>query len=222
MKLQKLYRILGIIVVSALFTTPLSADPAKLALGELNFSVAKNQYIFSNALASIEQRQDGKSVVTVGLSDPKTKAKIILAAFSIDPTQLQHLSSEYNNISFTLKTSEVSASLIPSKQLTQEGDLRYSSRQLTNDKTQRSIRKRARWATMSRRQRLATGEGVINNSKMEGTIFYLNLYPLIKDEKLIELNGVFSGLLRLNNHATGAEELTPLSEGEFRVHVEQR
>jgi len=76
-----------------------------------------------------------------------------------------------------------------------------------------------RWHTMTKEQRIASGEGIIKNKKFENTFFAVTLKPVVAQGKIIAYEGSFSGIGRFAKNATGAE-FTPIKNGEFFVKVE--
>ena len=72
---------------------------------------------------------------------------------------------------------------------------------------------------MSRRDRLNTGAGVIENGAFRDTHFTLQLTPNVVNGKVVSYQGSFSGSGRFAPQASNGE-IRLLSGGEFHVRVE--
>ncbi|MGK5090874.1 hypothetical protein WDW89_02520 [Deltaproteobacteria bacterium TL4] len=197
----------------------LSADPGQLGTGQLKFKIGEKDYLFLNAQGTVETKA-GQKVITVGLKDAQQKTKLYITAFLADEALENHLSTQYHEISLMFKDPDASIFVMPAVRLARQTSFLYAQKVGTG-RNIRYVRTAPDWANMSRKERLDTGKGVIRRKQMEDTAFFLNLYPTLKNGQLVELKGVFSGVVKQKNSTTQAMQNTTINDGEFRVIVQQ-
>ncbi|MBF0236437.1 MAG: hypothetical protein HQM12_01930 [SAR324 cluster bacterium] len=194
---------------------PVHAAPEQLAQGEFRFQLGDQSYQMFNVQAVIDRKS--KIAIMIGLDDREQKTKVLLTISGEDPSSELHLSTEFNALSLSMTSENYKVAIIPARQLAPTSEMQYTSRQAN---TGQFVRQQARWVSMSRKQRLATGEGVIHNEKLDGTILYVNLTPVVKDQEIVEFLGTFSGVVKNGQSDQNDENATTLSNGEFRVAVQ--
>jgi len=173
------------------------AEPSELEMGLVLFSIDEQVYQFENARAIVEDKS-GQRKITIGLLDKGSNSRLLIRAEVQSLSQEQHLDIQYNSMSLMFQNPRLSFVLIPATQF------------IKNPKNR-----------MERKSQFMKGEGIVQNKKLENTSFFLHLYPILEDEKLVELRGSFSGVIKVNDKQLGVTQTTTLNNGEFRVPVSQ-
>lgn len=216
-----------------------------LAPGELSFTLGGKSYTTQNARAVI-QTKGGKTRVMVAVKDISQRFMLVLTADLApgDEGKPLQLTTDTAALGVTLRTAQGSLAVLPRLQLAKITDTTYSERvevdtgeledepgqQADHHKDGHHKRKRRkirteyrrvkpRWHTMSRAERLSTGEGVIENAAFRDTFFSLRLIPVKVGEKVVSYEGSFAGVGRFSQSISGAES-KPLQNGVFNVQVE--
>lgn len=214
--------------------------------GELQFTVGNKNFSTVNAQSAIMVK-NGRVRILIAVKDSTAKFMLIITADvdSGDEKKPLILTTEDSTLSLTLRTLQGSLAILPHRQLARSADLTYTQRvdvqtdelevephsllKQTGDKHQ-SLRQRKKvrveyrkvrpaWQTMSKKDRLATGEGVIQNGAFRDTFFSLQLTPVISGGKVVSLAGGFAGNGRFSASVSGAE-LKPIRSGIFNVKVQ--
>ncbi|MGK5091990.1 hypothetical protein WDW89_08250 [Deltaproteobacteria bacterium TL4] len=211
----------AIFLLASLFGfSPLwGADPSQLAIGSLQFKIGDQSYSMDKAIGVVTQ-EGTQQTITVALSDAEKKIEVAINASVPNASVDRRLNTEYHDISFLVKTTAISVYVMPEVQLAKYSGLLYTERQ-GEGRNERFERKAPEWVSMTRAQRIATGQGVIRNKTMEGTDFQLNLAPVLLNGKIIELKGTFAGIVKLGDNSTGEVSQQVLNDGAFRVSVHQ-
>lgn len=220
---------------------------AALPSGELRFQLGDRSYATTNALAAIEKKGANRRV-TVAVKDIAQRFLFILTVDLPAGNELKplELSTATDAVSLVLRTQQGSLAVLPQIQFAKPTDEMYSERvevdtgELEDDptvNTQRSsahdtVKKRRRhkkrveyrrvkprWHTMSREEKLQTGEGVIRNGSFANTSFRVRLVPVVSQGKVVSYEGSFGGVGRFSNSVSGAH-LKSIQGGVFNVQVQ--
>jgi len=216
-----------------------------LSDGDLYFSIAGRNFHTSTAEAVIETKA-GKKRILIAVKDRDQKFLFVFTAQlpRDEEARPQTLDSAHSDISVNLRTMQGSFALLPAVQLAKPTNLTYSEAvdvdtgELEDDPTdsrphadknakrrkRRKIRRefkrvKPRWHTMSRRERIEQGEGVIENGAFKNAYFTLHLVPVVAGGKVTSYEGSFSGTGRYSRN-TGTGEIVPITGGRFKVRVQ--
>lgn len=159
------------------------------------------------------------------------------------------LTTEDSSICLTLRTAQGSLAILPHQQLVRSTDSLYTQRvevetdQLeevpssnyatqsdkhTNHHQEKKYRKKIKveyqkvkpkWHGMSRKERFASGEGVIENGAFRNSYVILQINPVLSGGKVVTINGTFGGSGRFSTSISGAEQ-RPIQNGSFSVKVQ--
>lgn len=220
---------------------------AALNLGELQFVIGNKKYITTHA-QGIVTTKNGRVRIHIAVKDIDSRFMLILTADvakgeEIKPLTLTTLDS---SLGVTLRTMQGSMAVLPHQQLAQINDLAYVQRvevetdqleEVPNEqdrhghahgKSEKKFRKKIRteyrkvkprWHTMSAKERLATGEGVIENGAFRDSFLSLQLIPVVSGGKVVSYDGSFTGNGRFSKSISGAEQ-KPIQGGAFNVRVQ--
>lgn len=218
-----------------------------LNLGELQFVVGNKRYTTTNAQAIIVNK-NGKVRIHVAVKDVESRFMLVLTADVAqgEETKPLTLTTQDSSLAVTLRTAQGSMAVLPHQQLAQVNDLSYVERvevetdQLEevpdergmhghhHNKREKKYRKkirseyrkvRPRWHTMSTKERLATGEGVIENGAFRDSFLSLQLIPVVSGGKVVSYDGSFAGSGKFSKSISGSE-LKPIHGGVFSVRVQ--
>ena len=159
------------------------------------------------------------------------------------------LTTEDSSICFTLRTQQGALAILPHQQLAQSTDSLYMERvevdsgqleevpatsqpnqsgQFGNYHQEKKYRKKIKleyrkakpkWHSMSKKERLASGEGVIENGAFRNSHLLLQINPVVAGGKVVAINGTFGGSGRFSTSITGAEQRS-IQGGNFNVKVQ--
>lgn len=214
--------------------------------GELQFAVGGKQYHTTQAQGMVQPIK-GKSRIMIAVKDATARFMLILTA-DVDSGQEKlplFLNTADSSLTATLKTRQGALAVMPQVQLARV-DPRIEYVEVTHVETgeteddpedhvrhsnqghQRKKRKKLRaeyrrvkprWHTMDKKERLKSGEGIIENHTFRDTYFTLQLVPVISGGKVVSYTGNFSGTGRYSGSVSGAE-VRSISNGAFNVKVE--
>lgn len=80
-------------------------------------------------------------------------------------------------------------------------------------------RVKPKWHTMTKKERLQNGEGVVRNNSFRDTFFAVQLVPVVTAGKVVAYTGTFSGAGRFSGSVTGSD-IQSIHNGKFHVKVE--
>lgn len=214
--------------------------------GELQFTVGGKKFSTTKAQSAMTVK-NGKVRILIAVKDTTAKFMLIITADvdAGDEKKPLILTTEDSSLSLTLRTLQGSLAILPHQQLVRSADLTYTQRvEVQTDELEEEprgpqkhngekhqgakLRKKMKaeyrqvkpvWHAMSKKDRLATGEGVIQNGAFRGTFFSLQLNPVVSGGKVVSLTGGFTGSGRSSNSISGAE-LKPIHDGVFSVKVQ--
>ena len=227
-------------------TVLLFCTPALWALnqGELQFVVGGKKYTTTNAQGAITTK-NGRVRIHIAVKDVEARFMLVLTADVAkgEETKPLSLTTQDSSLGISLRTAQGSMAVLPHQQLAQVNDLIYVERVQVetgeleeipeehgrhgHGKSERKFRKkirseyrkvRPRWHTMSAKERLATGEGVIENGAFRDSFLSLQLVPVVSGGKVMSYDGSFSGSGRFSKSISGAEQ-KPIQGGIFSVKV---
>lgn len=219
--------------------------PAYAESGELRFRLGNTTYSTRHAVAMLKNIQ-GKKRLVVAVKDIEQRFLFALTADlnPADTTKPLQLSTENGEISLSLRTPQGVLAVLPRYQLAKNTPgLYYTERvekvtdeweeePVQNGDEQQSVAKRRlrrkvkveyqkvkpRWQDYTREQRIASGEGLIDNKAFEDTHFTVKLTPIFEQGRVVGYEGNFSGTGRF---ARGLEpaEIKPIQNGYFHVRL---
>jgi hypothetical protein len=220
-----------------------------LGEGELRFNVGGREYSTQHAAALLTTRNGKSRIVVAVKDINQRFLLMVSAdvAAGTEKRPLQ-LSSADTDLAVTLRSSQGVFSLLPHQQLAKDANITYVERvDVETDELEDEIespgeihdrlrgkfharrkRKKIRseyrrvkpaWTQMSRKNRLETGAGVIQNEAFRDTHFTLQLTPNVVNGKVVSYQGSFSGSGRFAAQS-GSSEIKMLSGGVFHVRVE--
>jgi hypothetical protein len=220
-----------------------------LGEGELRFTLAGRNYSTQNAAALVQTKNGkSRIVIAVKDINQRFLLMVTADVAAGNETKPLHLTSADTDLAVMLRSSQGVFSLLPHQQLAKETNLTYVERvdietgeledeteapaeiqdRLQGRHHARRKRKKIRseyrrvkpdWTRMSRRDRLNTGVGVIENGAFRDTHFTLQLTPNVVNGKVVSYQGSFSGSGRFAQKSSSGE-IRLLSGGEFHVRVE--
>ncbi len=225
----------------------LSPALAALNLGELQFVIGGKKYNTTHAQGIITTK-NGRVRIHIAVKDIDSRFMLVLTADVAkgEETKPLTLTTQDSALGVTLRTMQGSMAVLPHQQLAQINDLTYTERvQVETDqleqvpeehgrhghshgrlekKFRKKIRSeyrkvRPRWHTMSAKERLATGEGVIENGAFRDAFLSLQLIPVVSGGKVVSYDGSFAGSGRFSKSISGAE-IKPIQGGVFSVKVQ--
>ena len=159
------------------------------------------------------------------------------------------LTTEDSSLSLTLRSAHGSLAVLPHRQLAQPTDSLYTQRveveteeleeiPVTDHtarmgahgdrRQEKKYRKKIRieyhkvkpkWHSMSSKERLQSGEGVIENGAFRDSYMLLQLNPVISGGKVVAINGTFGGSGRMSTTISGAQQKS-IEGGSFNVRVQ--
>lgn len=220
---------------------------AALPSGGLSFNLGDKAFSTTNALAVIEKKS-GNQRLTVAVKDLAQRFLFILTVDlpSGNEKKILELSTATDAVSLVLRTQQGSLAVMPQIQFAKPTDELYTERvevatdEFEDDATisaqssakrdnlkkhrRRKVRTeyrrvKPRWHTMSREEKLRTGEGVIRNGSFANTSFRVRLVPVVSQGKVVSYEGSFGGVGRFSNSVSGAD-LKPIQGGVFNVQVQ--
>jgi hypothetical protein len=217
-----------------------------LEQGELKFAIGGKQYQTSQAQGMVQPKK-GKSRIMIAVKDATAHFMLVLTA-DVDSGQEKlplFLNTADSSLTATLKTRQGALAVMPQVQLARvdprieyvevthvetsetEDDPEDHATHGNNGHHRRKRRKmraefkrvKPRWHTMDKKERLKTGEGIIENKAFRDTYFTLQLVPVLSQGKVVSYTGSFSGTGRYSGSIAGAE-VRSISNGVFNVKVE--
>ncbi len=215
--------------------------------GELQFAVGAKQYTTTHAQGVVVTK-NGKVRIHIAVKDVEARFMLLLTAEVAKGDELKPLTltTQDSSLAVTLRTMQGSMAVLPHQQLAQVNDTSYVERvEVESDqleevpdekgrlgnghhghakKYRKKIRSeyrkvRPRWHTMSAKERLATGEGVIENGAFRDSFLSLQLIPVLSGGKVVSYDGTFAGSGRFSKSISGAEQ-KPIQGGVFNVKVQ--
>lgn len=231
------------------FTLLCATSAWALDQGELQFSVAGKTYSTAHAQAVVHtQKGRTRIYIAVKDVTQRFMLLLSADVEKGSETKPLFLTTEDSNLSISLRTAQGALAILPYQQMAKPTALEYTERvdvdsgQWEDDpneapethghhhghKKERRKRKKIRseyrkvkprWHTMTRQERLASGEGVIQNGTFKDTYFVLQLTPVVSANKVVSFTGTFSGSGRFSRSIAGAE-VKPVQNGAFNVRVE--
>ncbi|MCB1157069.1 MAG: hypothetical protein H7A25_18020 [Leptospiraceae bacterium] len=176
------------------------SHPSQLPLGALKFKLDGKEYYIPSRVQCVLETRRGNSQLFIDLLDTEQKIKFSISVnynASLSHSE-NHFSSEYNSLTAFFNSPD-------------GGFLIYPAVVLRPDEQSKD------WKGLSREERIWKGKGVSVSKEMQGLVFYLNTIPVSSKGSLVELQGSFSGIVKLGSRES--THLSELNEGEFRVPV---
>lgn len=218
-----------------------------LNLGELQFVIGGKRYSTTSAQGAIVVK-NGRARIHIAVKDTTARFMLILTADVAKGEEIKPLTLTTHDsaLSVSLRTMQGSMAVLPHQQLARINDLTYTERvEVQTDeleevpeqpgrhheghgKHEKKFRKkirseyrkvRPRWHTMSIKDRLATGEGVIENGAFRDSFLSLQLIPVVSGGKVVSYDGSFGGSGRFSKSISGAEQKA-IQGGAFSVRVQ--
>jgi len=188
----------------------------------LKFKLDNQEYSFNNAKSYVQRLKNGNSKVVIALKDKEKKMMLVIMTELKDSQKGKtlQLDTNYGKVSFILKTSDFSFFISPSVRLLKNQVVSSRMYRIPNKKKRFYHKmKRASWAKLSRRQRIAQGKGVVEFKKMRGSSFFLYFKPKMKDNKIVRVIGRFSGVGRQFSRKGSSGNFHKIKNGFFNIEV---
>ncbi len=214
--------------------------------GELKFSIGGKQYATTNAQGLVQVKK-GKARIYIAVKDIESRFMLVLTADvpQGQETQQLNLNTSDSELTASLRTRNGTFAVMPQVQLAKidpqisyvesshvetgeleddpedKADKHSGKHTIKKRKKMRSEYKRVkpRWHTMTHKERVKSGEGVIENNSFRETHFALQLTPVLSQGKVVSYTGTFAGSGRFSNTVSGSE-VRPIKNGVFRVRVD--
>lgn len=231
------YLFYGILCLSPLWS---------LDQGELRFSVGGKQYVTTQAQGLVQQKKD-KARIMIAVKDSNSHFMLLLTADveSGQEKQPLFLNTADSSLTASLRTRQGTLAVMPQVQLARiDPQISYveethvDTGAMEDDPEDRSTnthaghqrkkrrkmraeyrRVKPRWHTMDKKDRVKSGEGVIENKAFRDTYFSLHLVPVLSQGKVVSYTGSFAGSGRYSGSRSGSE-VRSVSNGTFSVKVE--
>ncbi|MFO1527471.1 MAG: hypothetical protein U1F16_15985 [Turneriella sp.] len=217
--------------------------------GTLQFNLGGKTYSTSHAQAVVQKKKGKTRILVAVKDVTQRFMLMLSAEVENGAeTKPLFLTTYDSNLSVSLRTSQGALAILPIQQLAKATPLEYTERVLvetgeTEDdpnystgqshdahhhKREKHRRKKIRseyrkikprWHTMTKEERLASGEGVIENGMFRDTFFSLQLTPTVSGGKVTGYSGTFAGSGRFSKSISGAE-IRPVENGILNVKVE--
>jgi hypothetical protein len=214
--------------------------------GELKFSIGGKQYVTTNAQGLVQIKK-GKARIYIAVKDIESRFMLVLTADvpQGQETQQLNLNTADSSLTASLRTRNGTFAVMPQVQLAKvdqqisyvesthvdtgelEDDTDDKADKHSGERTRKKRKKirseykrvKPRWHTMNSKERIKSGEGVIENNSFRDTYFALQLTPVLSQGKVVSYSGTFAGSGRFSNTVSGSE-VRPIKNGVFRVRVE--
>ncbi|MEM7180349.1 MAG: hypothetical protein AAF518_05525 [Spirochaetota bacterium] len=172
--------------------------------GTISFKIAKRKYTYrKKAIGVIKKGKFRYSKLIIGFEDLSVRTHLFISV-ELLTARLQkplELSTDYDKLYFIYRSPQGNYLVKP-----------------TVDYLPGRAKHSYKWRQLDKSEKLATGIGVVDNRKLEGTILYLNLKPIFQNEEIRFLKGNFHGKIKFSNGIRS--DLINIEEGSFYVAVE--
>lgn len=190
------------------------SNPFNIESGILKFNLGERNYSFTGTQVYILNKGNKKRVV-IALEDKIQQAEFYISANipPVDTKKELYLSTLDNEITMVFKSRTGSFMVAPSVKYLDPDE--YTN-QMKHSKGYAHI---PEWKQMNRKDRLASGKGIVRLKEMEGTQFYLHLIPILNQsgDEVVEMQGNFSGSIKWETSQSVTQ--TTINDGIFRAGV---
>jgi hypothetical protein len=214
------FQFLTVIFFSILPVISVFSEPGDLISNSLKMEIQGEIFHFQKNVTGVLENKFGKSYLFIGIADEDKRIEMVITA--VLPQKINNaeyfLNSVSNPVSMTFKSKIGSFMILPA--------VRYAKvSSIKKVKNAKGISKREmpEWIEMSASERLKTGKGIIRISEMMNNKLFLRLQPIVKNGKVIEFYGHFSGIFKNSErNFRSTEKFIQIKNGEFRVEVKKQ